>query len=63
MTKLVGIPRTCKCIRCDGNIHYIEVPHNKLFSAPMFCDKCALDIYKNLVGGDEIESITEGDTD
>lgn len=61
--KIIGIPRTCRCIRCDSNIHYIDVPGNKLFSAPMFCDTCALDIYKKIVGGDDIESITERDTD
>lgn len=61
--KIVGIPRTCRCIKCDSNIHYIDIPGNKLFSAPLFCDTCALDIYKKIVGGDDIESITERDFD
>lgn len=61
--KILGIPRTCRCIKCDSSIHYIDIPGNKLFSAPLFCDTCALDIYKKIVGGDDIESITERDFD
>ena len=60
--KIEGIARMRNCLNCGCEIHYIQIPNNKLFDAPVLCDKCALDIYRQLVGGKDCEGTNEGNS-